>query len=290
MEIWSSILTEKVSFLINPRYNLPEAEGSEPCPFRVTPVQAVFRGYKVGGVYEIEARRAGPVVPAASPDRQVGFMNITGIGRRLRILPQPLQEFSVTPLTYDSAPSQGPNPDGIVFPGLSARCRVLFNPVNLNDLDSELTLKTEAAPRGPGPWPARGEVRREVGDFKLPVLARRRQPKLVYEEIVEVGKAPAVRSEGQSWSVASEVLAGRSKSAVLRVRNVGGEGPEPGRGLQEKRSVERSRLSGSSDVGRGAGRLGGRTRSGWRRGGPGPPLDLRLWLTLLQAGAAAASP
>jgi hypothetical protein len=164
----------KVSFLCNPRYVIPEGEGENECPFRITPKQAIFRGYKVGGVYEIE----------------VAFMNTTKIGRRLRILPQALSEFSVTPLTYDAAPSQGYNPDGVVFPGLSARCKILFHPVNLNDLDSEITLSTE------------------LGKFKFPILARRDQPQLIYEQTVEVGK----------------VLAGRSQTAVFRIRNMGGEG------------------------------------------------------------------
>ena len=48
----------------------------------------------------------------------------------------------MTPLTYDTS-TKGPNPDGIVHPGLSARCKVLFNPVNLNDLESEIKLSTE---------------------------------------------------------------------------------------------------------------------------------------------------
>ena len=30
--------------------------GENECPFRITPKQAIFRGYKVGGVYEIEVR------------------------------------------------------------------------------------------------------------------------------------------------------------------------------------------------------------------------------------------
>ena len=50
----------KVSFLCNPRYDFKEGEGENECPFRITPAkQAIFRGYKVGGVYEIE-------VPSAS--------------------------------------------------------------------------------------------------------------------------------------------------------------------------------------------------------------------------------
>jgi hypothetical protein len=162
----------KVSFLCNPRYKKAEDEAN--CPFRITPSQATFRGYQVGGVYEIE----------------VAFMNITKIGRRLRILPQALSEFSVTPLTYDAEPAQGLNPDGIIYPGLSARCRIGFKPENLNDLYSEITLATE------------------VGDFKFPILAQRYQPVLDYIQVVEVGK----------------VLAGRSKQATLRIKNNGGEG------------------------------------------------------------------
>jgi hypothetical protein len=168
----------KVSFLKNPRFTADRkaAEKGEVCPFWITPAQVVFRNYEVGSVYEI----------------RVEFRNTTRVGRRLRVLPSNSEVFSTTVLKYegDAKRPVGAEPSSVVAPGMAAFLTVRFAPTSLNDQDEALTVATE------------------MGDYPLPVMARRVQPQLDFEEPVNCGC----------------ILAGQTTSVVVPLTNRGGEG------------------------------------------------------------------
>mmetsp|Transcript_93932 Transcript_93932/g.146754 ORF Transcript_93932/g.146754 Transcript_93932/m.146754 type:complete len:454 (-) Transcript_93932:16-1377(-) len=164
----------KVSFLKNPRFR---AEGKPvpsdaASPFHIIPEVVTFRNYEVGGVFEIP----------------VELRNASGLGRHVRILPCHSEVFSHTPLRYDG--ENGITPSSVIAPGMAARFAVRFAPSQLNDQTDQLTIRTE------------------LGDFVLPVLARRIQPQLDFEEPVNIGN----------------ILAGQHASKTMTITNHGGEG------------------------------------------------------------------
>mmetsp|Transcript_89791 Transcript_89791/g.159654 ORF Transcript_89791/g.159654 Transcript_89791/m.159654 type:complete len:2242 (-) Transcript_89791:140-6865(-) len=173
----------KVNFLKNPRFLADRAskEKGEPCPFWFTPESVVFQNYEVGGLYEIK----------------VEFRNCTGIGRRLRVQPCKSNAFSISKLRYDKeVNSQRPQLVGyddlaaVVAPGMAAHLTVHFAPSTLNDQQEVLTVCTE------------------LGDFELPLLSRRVQPKLEFAEPVNCGC----------------MLAGNTMTEDVKIKNLGGEG------------------------------------------------------------------
>lgn len=173
----------KVNFLKNPRF-LADRQGKdrgEPCPFWFTPESILFRNYEIGGLYQI----------------QVDFRNSTGISRRLRVLPCNNTAFSVKELRYDKElNAERPELVGldplaaVVAPGMAAHLTVSFAPNTLNDETEFLMVCTE------------------IGDYQLPLLARRDQPKLKIDEPVNCGC----------------MLAGNNITEPVRIRNSGGEG------------------------------------------------------------------
>eukprot|EP00440_Ansanella_granifera_P030441 gb/GFBE01033071.1/.p1 GENE.gb/GFBE01033071.1/~~gb/GFBE01033071.1/.p1 ORF type:complete len:2256 (+),score=522.78 gb/GFBE01033071.1/:1-6768(+) len=173
----------KVNFLKNPRFlaDRTSKEKGEPCPFWFTPENVVFRNYEIGGLYEIK----------------VEFRNCTGIGRRLRVHPCESSAFSISQLRFDKeVNSQRPDLVGndplaaVVAPGMAAHLTVHFAPSTLNDENQVLKVLTE------------------LGDFELPLLARRVQPKIEVQDPVNCGC----------------MLAGEEMTEAVRIRNVGGEG------------------------------------------------------------------
>uniref|UniRef100_A0A7S4VFH8 Deleted in lung and esophageal cancer protein 1 Ig-like domain-containing protein n=1 Tax=Alexandrium monilatum TaxID=311494 RepID=A0A7S4VFH8_9DINO len=168
----------KVNFLRNPRYQADRSAAArgEACPFAISPGSLVFRNYEVGGVYELDCE----------------FRNTTQVGRRLRVLPCPNPCFSIDALRYDgdAGGRLPPGAGAVVAPGMAARLTVRFAPQTLNDASEELTVGTE------------------VGDFKLPLLARRVQPRLELQQPVDCGC----------------ILAGNSAAQRVRLSNRGGEG------------------------------------------------------------------
>ncbi|CAJ1371706.1 unnamed protein product [Effrenium voratum] len=173
----------KVNFLKNPRF-LADRSGKdkgEPCPFWFTPGTVMFRSYEVGGLYQI----------------QVEFRNITGISRRLRVMPCKNPAFSIKELHYDKEiNSQRPELVGldplaaVVAPGMAAHLVVQFAPSTLNDQNECLTVCTE------------------IGDFDLQLLSRREKPYLKIADPVDCGC----------------MLAGNNITELVRVQNTGGEG------------------------------------------------------------------
>ncbi|CAE8724279.1 unnamed protein product [Polarella glacialis] len=169
----------KISFLKNPRYNADRAakDKGEPCPFWSDPESVIFRNYEVGGLYEVN----------------IQFRNVTGIGRRLRVLPCKSPAFSMSQLRFDVDSAKihpGKEPCAVVAPGMAAYLTVRFAPSTLNDETDALTIATE------------------FGDYSVPVLARRVQPKLEFQEPVNCGC----------------ILAGNTTTEAVRISNQGGEG------------------------------------------------------------------
>lgn len=168
-------MREKVSFLGNPRFRTDRgaAARGEACPFVMQPSSVVFQNYEVGVVYELACE----------------FRNKDKVGRRLRVLPCSSPCFSVDALRYDGEASAAGS-GAIIAPGMAAKLTVRFKPSSLNDVTEELLVGTEA------------------GDFPLPLLARRLQPRLEFEQPADCGC----------------ILAGDSSLRSLRLTNHGGDG------------------------------------------------------------------
>eukprot|EP00930_Biecheleria_cincta_P031240 TRINITY_DN21698_c0_g1_i1.p1 TRINITY_DN21698_c0_g1~~TRINITY_DN21698_c0_g1_i1.p1 ORF type:complete len:2245 (+),score=433.56 TRINITY_DN21698_c0_g1_i1:107-6841(+) len=173
----------KVNFLKNPRFLAEKTakDKGESCPFWITPERIVFEKYEVGGLYEVK----------------VEFRNCTGIGRRLRVLPTKNPAFSIGQLEYDkklnsARPELAGNDPlaAVVAPGMAAHLYVQFAPSTLNDENERLTIATE------------------VGDWELPLLSRRVQPKLDFQDPLNCGC----------------MLAGNTITESVRIKNIGGEG------------------------------------------------------------------
>jgi hypothetical protein len=169
-------MQSKVNFLKNPRFTAdPKAKDrGEPCPFWFSPESVIFENYEVGGLYEIH----------------VELRNCTGVGRRLRVHPCKSPAFSLGQLRYD-LDGQRANPgSAVVAPGMAAHLTVSFAPSTLNDQTDAILVRTE------------------FGDYELPVLARRVQPKVEYQDPFDCGC----------------ILAGNTISKAIQLSNSGGEG------------------------------------------------------------------
>eukprot|EP00929_Paragymnodinium_shiwhaense_P071991 TRINITY_DN36554_c0_g1_i1.p1 TRINITY_DN36554_c0_g1~~TRINITY_DN36554_c0_g1_i1.p1 ORF type:complete len:2313 (+),score=513.22 TRINITY_DN36554_c0_g1_i1:110-7048(+) len=166
----------KVNFLKNPRYTVDRTAASkgEENPFAVGPDTVIFRNYEVGCIYQIT----------------VELRNTTKVGRRVRVVPCKNPAFSITPLSFESNTTGRVEPFTVIAPGMAAFFTVRFAPSSLNDETESLTLGTEA------------------GDYDLPVLARRVQPVLEFEEPVDCG----------------QILAGEKVTLSTTITNTGGEG------------------------------------------------------------------
>lgn len=141
---------------------------AEVCPFRITPSTVVFRNYEIGGVYELK----------------VEIKNVTNVGRRVHATPCQNRAFWTSPVVYANGE------DAMLAPGIAAHLVVHFSPDTLNNQTEDIWVCTE------------------IGKFPLPVLARRVQPQLDFENPVDCGC----------------VLSGQQSVRQLRLTNGGGEG------------------------------------------------------------------
>lgn len=119
-------MNKKITFLKNPREVSPEKNTklgklAKENAFRVDPECVIFADYEEGGVYEIP----------------VTITNVSGLLRRIQVLPPGTQLFSIASVVY-------PCPDkGLIAPGMSAKILVHFHAASLAEFDDEFLVKTE---------------------------------------------------------------------------------------------------------------------------------------------------
>ncbi|CAG9467755.1 unnamed protein product [Pedinophyceae sp. YPF-701] len=114
--------------------------------FNVEPAEVLFRVFEPGSVFKT----------------MVELRNVSGVSRRLRILPPTSQYFTLDAI---SVPHEG----GLVAPGMSASCVVVFTPDSVAQYDDVLAVETDA------------------GRIEIPLLGRRDPPKLGIPKDIDVG-------------------------------------------------------------------------------------------------------
>lgn len=164
-------MNKKITFLKNPRelpaYNNPKlgilAKDSS---FRLNPDLILFTDYEEGGIYEI----------------QMTVTNVSGLLRRIQVLPPSTELFSIASVTF-------PSPEmGLIAPGMSAKILIHFHAVSLADFEDEFVIKTESKV------------------LNVPIRANREPPNLTLSKTLECGMA---------W-------VGDRFDSVFRCQNLGG--------------------------------------------------------------------
>ncbi|EKX39969.1 hypothetical protein GUITHDRAFT_143127 [Guillardia theta CCMP2712] len=166
-----AILLRKFNYLKNPRYKDPPVDfrglvdsiqqgtikeetkkGEEtfslvgPAVFVPKPQVVQFTEYEVDKTYELPLK----------------LQNVTGILRRIRIMPPASEHFSVSLVKYLGE-------DGLVAPGMYCMVHIRFNPDTLADYEDTLHVVTEK------------------GLIAIPLLARRLPPNLTLPDVIDIG-------------------------------------------------------------------------------------------------------
>lgn len=164
-------MNKKITFLKNPRelpaYNNPKLGVlAKDSAFRISPDVVVFTDYEEGGIYEM----------------QVTITNVSGLLRRIQVLPPATELFSVASVLF-------PNSEmGLIAPGMSAKVVIHFHATSLADFEDEFVIKTEGK------------------NMNVPIRAKREPPNLTLAKVLECGMA---------W-------AGDRIDSVFRCQNLGG--------------------------------------------------------------------
>ena len=145
----------KYNFTRNPRFpkimkdpgtGKPVVEAGTSPFWKVMPPMAEFTGYQAGQVYE----------------KVIEFQNVTGVGRRIRILQPDSPLFTLSLLQY-------PQENGNVAPGMVATAHVRFSPDSNGDYNDVMRIITE------------------TGEIVVPLLGRRQPPRLTLDEKLQSG-------------------------------------------------------------------------------------------------------
>jgi len=164
------------------------------------PEELEFREYRPGGVFEAELL----------------LRNVSGVLRRVRVLPPQTQYFTVEAVEY---PRGGEHRGGEIAPGLHCAVLVRFAPDSLADYDDSLEVSTD------------------VGPLTVPLRGRRHPPSLTLVREINCGAAAV----------------GRWRAMRLRVANRGGAGAfrllGPGAGGSRPASARQSTLGGRAAPG-----------------------------------------
>ena len=164
-------MNKKITFLKNPREVSPEKNPklgklAKENAFRLDPDCVVFTDYEEDGVYEIA----------------VQITNVSGLLRRIQVLPPSTELFSIASVVYPCADK------GLIAPGMSARVLVHFHAASLAEFDDEFLIKTEQQ------------------TLKVTLRARREPPNLTLMDLMDCGT---------TW-------AGDRADLTFRCQNLGG--------------------------------------------------------------------
>jgi hypothetical protein len=146
-------MNKRIAYLKNPRTVPPEINTklgilAKDSSFKVTPGELLFTNYEEGGLYEAT----------------LTVTNVSGILRRLQVLPPATESFGVASVKY-------PGKDGYVAPGMSIQVIVTFSPSSLADFTDDLVLRTEQL------------------NISVPLIGSRDPPVLTLQDQLDCGSA-----------------------------------------------------------------------------------------------------